>query len=804
MSSKHPFILNSNIITNKLDINSTSNIKKIIGGNIGNAYISYSIIKTIFGKIVPINNYRTFYDLSIDVRNITKASEFINNNHSSLIICFQDQLREDACSGNVIDHKLYKLIEKIHIPICCVSLGANSFNGYDADLYKKIPKNYLKLFHLISEKSHSIGVRGIYTAYVLEQCGIKNVSIIGCPTWFENGADRTLYKNPAPNFEVLFSSPYHAKLNMVSPSHPCILQDEWEDIDELYHTDHSNNKLTNARFFLSIDRWKEYVTRYDFVYGTRVHGAILAINSGVPAVITNSDARSTEMCQLFDIPHLPGYGTDRLIDAFESYDTDKINKNYKKLYSNYIDFLIGNEVILNQTATETLNQPELAKNIIELNLYSSKRYTFVFYLPYYLESSNGTCLIWKFARDASKIASVKIITFNRGENHDPVIMPGCEDLISSEFNPKDSIVIYPEVITGNPLNASRVTRFLLGSRLLFEGKPFEASSKDCLLSYSNAIADFLPQFNFNNERLEELFNCSASMEKKHILIYYGKCRWFKYKKERLRSILISYGLPIKIVTRTIPENKAKLMDLLQSAALLVSFDSLTNLSFEATLIGVPVLFVDEAFKSSYDNFNHKLHGYYYLSDVSHLNSINCDSKELRDYAQSEYFDVKKKYHLRLNDTLRLMHNHFDNNVDNSSTLKKYYIHENSFFREKWGSSKLFNVTNMRTVLFYHSMNDSTLSFFLAIFGLVIFMASYCVYSFASIIYRSIAMPLLSKIAPTYFLNLTLNIKNIFHTKITSYVYKIRKNGPTNSLIADNIFSENKDKTNLLIKIIFRI
>ena len=54
----------------------------------------------------------------------------------------------------------------------------------------------------------------------------------------------------------------------------------------------------------------ESISEYDLFVGSRVHGCITALNSGVPAVNTNYDFRALEMCQYLNIPHIsqfPGF-----------------------------------------------------------------------------------------------------------------------------------------------------------------------------------------------------------------------------------------------------------------------------------------------------------------------------------------------------------------------------------------------------------------------------------------------------------------------------------------------------------------
>jgi hypothetical protein len=782
-SIKKPFIINSNFISTKENISSSENVKKIIANNVGNSYITYSIMKYIFGYTVELDDIKTFYDLSFQLKETRdELIDRINNYNSCLIICFQDQLQESISYNKHLDTELLLILKKIRIPICCVSLGANSYCGYEIDLHKKISPETIKLIKYISENVRSIGVRGEYTAEVLESCGIKNSSLVGCPTWYENGSSRVLLKNPTDNPKTILSSAYHIKIGQLSDSYPVILQDEWEDIEKIYFSNENTDlsPLTNARFFLSIERWKEYVSQYDFVFGTRVHGAIVGINSGVPAVITNSDARSREMCHLFGIPYYPGVSADIIDKSYYEYDVDSINKKYKNLYANYVDFMQENGVKKIDENIEKVNQPELKKNNYELNLYSGKWLTIFFYLPYYSPTSNGITLLWQFALDASKIAKVKIIIFNRGENTDPVIEPRCKQLITDRFIIEDSVVIYPDIVRGNPLKASRVARFILGSRLMFEGKDVQPSNNDFLFSYSHAVCDFLPQFNYDNTTLEKSGIKDRLSIKKYVLVYYGKCRLFKYNKTLLRGIIKEYNLPINIITRAIPSSNEELNEILRQGAILITFDPLTNLAFEATLLGIPVLFVDDVFKHSFESYNHPLHGYFYLSNRPTKTDIDIASENLLELVWSEYYRSRRQYSRRLNLILNQIHSHFTSNSSNEEMVNRYLKHEKAFYLTSWQRSPLYLSTSLKSVVLYHFINGSAYSkIFIILLGLFFFPLVILYFLLKNLIFKIIFLRFRSRlqVLNKYFL-FFLPFKNTSLKKIdnnsVSVVYKIKQ------------------------------
>ncbi|AMA46232.1 hypothetical protein APT63_11690 [Pseudomonas sp. 22-AL-CL-001] len=56
--------------------------------------------------------------------------------------------------------------------------------------------------------------------------------------------------------------------------------------------------------FFNIPAWMEYLRRFDFVVGARIHGVMLAIQAGVPALCVAYDSRIRELCEKSKIPYV--------------------------------------------------------------------------------------------------------------------------------------------------------------------------------------------------------------------------------------------------------------------------------------------------------------------------------------------------------------------------------------------------------------------------------------------------------------------------------------------------------------------
>lgn len=276
--------------------------------------------------------------------------------------------------------------------------------GTQATFEDMLPKEYVKTLEpeliewlkLLADNCVSIGVRGEFTADVLKELGILNVDVVGCPTWFVNG-----YKQPVitkknwnsdlkpavytcwENYSKYCQDWNHAlfteALKLKDPKF--IMQSEFkflpfkvfnDNIFKLFQ--YSNFKelnssienikstfgiskfeiITNSKIrkmfemFIDVDKWGKFIRTRDFCYGMRIHGSVVAIKNGIPAIPIVPDSRILEMCQLFKIPYLKVSDIESskfsLQKLYEEADFTEMNKIYPKLLENYISFLNKNDV----------------------------------------------------------------------------------------------------------------------------------------------------------------------------------------------------------------------------------------------------------------------------------------------------------------------------------------------------------------------------------------------------------------------------------------------------------------------------
>lgn len=97
----------------------------------------------------------------------------------------------------------------------------------------------------------------------------------------------------------------------------------------------------NIVYLTDIEDINAFFQDKDFAMGNRMHGNMMALNNNVPAVVLVDDARSTEMCTLFNIPHLniQEFYRHSLSSIIDYCNISLRNNNYTKLKKDHDQFI---------------------------------------------------------------------------------------------------------------------------------------------------------------------------------------------------------------------------------------------------------------------------------------------------------------------------------------------------------------------------------------------------------------------------------------------------------------------------------
>jgi hypothetical protein len=274
------------------------------------------------------------------------------------------------------------LLKHLKGPVVAMGVGAQAAS------YRSlaIPKGSIEFWRAVAGSCTSLGVRGVYSAEVFNSIGIKNLRIIGCPSFYRSmqpelhirRADPanarvgvTLNKYLSGDYSISYGKTnrlQRALLKAVAhrPGSRLFSQGEKEETLVAYGAPEGKAALVEAilaNFGLSgdlavaellsqrisahldADAWADDVgATTDFMIGFRLHGNAIGLQQGIPSVPFTYDSRTREMAALFRIPSIE-------VDDFMPVDLDQtiakaefgpFQEAYRQNYHEYRRFLEEN------------------------------------------------------------------------------------------------------------------------------------------------------------------------------------------------------------------------------------------------------------------------------------------------------------------------------------------------------------------------------------------------------------------------------------------------------------------------------
>ena len=312
-------------ILQTIDVNaarSFSHLYQMVGQNTGNLVFTNAVWSQIAGPKERVS-------FSFD-------PDDLNQRLDSLVIPAANWFSPTVDFSSLAD-----LIERLKIPVIIVGLGAQA-NHFDSNLF--VPEGTVRFVKAISERSHSLSVRGEYSKSVLQKFGINNVRVTGCPSLYTGkrvipnfrggvrvryeygqlhstryGSVQTaflqhrnvhrdiyefVFKN---NLDILIQSePWEMSLLTEHVTQEPVDQPHMSFLASIYgaknHAELRTYIAKHAKLFFNVADWERSLEHYDYSFGTRLHATIMALNSGVPAILINHDSRTKEMAEFAGIP----------------------------------------------------------------------------------------------------------------------------------------------------------------------------------------------------------------------------------------------------------------------------------------------------------------------------------------------------------------------------------------------------------------------------------------------------------------------------------------------------------------------
>ncbi|SDY70803.1 polysaccharide pyruvyl transferase family protein [Nitrosomonas sp. Nm33] len=265
---------------------------------------------------------------------------FFKGKIDRLVIPASSFLREGSNFGWLAD-----FIEELDLPCAILGIGAPSD---DTKYIPKLSDGTKRFLNSVSKRTPFLGVRGEFTKLVCKNYGVNNTEVMGCPSILLNPSrdlgkqiEARWHKNPtriavhaayikekARNierrlFELLLLQPGSAYIiqrpvEMIKAVFGEVLEDAEQEylaksaafLDPDATLEQYIEKLRRFSYIPhSIDSWIAYLMHFSHALGTRIHGTILSLNSGIPAICVHHDARTKELC---DSLHVPTMGTEEM------------------------------------------------------------------------------------------------------------------------------------------------------------------------------------------------------------------------------------------------------------------------------------------------------------------------------------------------------------------------------------------------------------------------------------------------------------------------------------------------------------
>lgn len=221
------------------------------------------------------------------------------------------------------------------VKVIVASVGCDFASIFSAE---QIDEKRLDFIKTIASNSEFIGVRGFFTAEVLNHLGINNIWVVGCPAFsfplVDRGSEQKLLVN---NGLVIGWKPdghlrsFYGNFLEWASHHKatCIVQESGENLQIESADEHLVGSLdlddflkyygwpkldfsaaakqwllSNSRWAPTYGHWQSIMAGQRLSVNCRIHGTAAAISNGVNALHINVDSRTTELSQFHSVPNV--------------------------------------------------------------------------------------------------------------------------------------------------------------------------------------------------------------------------------------------------------------------------------------------------------------------------------------------------------------------------------------------------------------------------------------------------------------------------------------------------------------------
>ncbi len=364
----------------------------------------------IISEVSTEENVITYYNNSF-------TSDYINSNFDIMLYPMANIFSIEFSKG--LD-PITDFIKRLNIPVYIISCGVQCDSYDDLNgLVNEIGEISNRFIRAVYHSGGDFALRGYFSAEFFQKLGYNDLNVVGCPSLFQCGPDLRVEKNNVSikKFKVAVNGKSEIALPILKNC-DSVFYDQDVLFDILYNTKtylpinssvkenirwlkssgfgfYLTDLIIEDRIRLLSDMWDWQHSLQNegfcFSFGTRIHGNIMAILSGVPSLIVNVDSRVKEMAEFYDIPSVDYSDAlkqvsnkESLYKLYEKTDYSKFNSKYNEKYNAFNDFLIKKGIVKNMNINNPFlncsdgNYPKCATDEAKQRAKKIRKYSFLY------------------------------------------------------------------------------------------------------------------------------------------------------------------------------------------------------------------------------------------------------------------------------------------------------------------------------------------------------------------------------------------------------------------------------------------
>lgn len=367
------------------------------GGNAGNK-LFLSATKSYLEN-VDLENTIYYSVLKKNFFISNKSIDEINSSYKAIVLP-QANIFSNSKRERIYLSGFTETIKKLKIPVYVTGVGAQAKDYGDIyKLYYSIRNVAIEFCNAVYHTGGEFSLRGYFTKELFNMFGFKSAVVTGCPSIFQvgrnfqiietkvkqnelkpviNGYSNFLYNNTVYSAFKRYNAIYIDQSEFIR-----ILYDE-SYISEIKKSRKYIHKLIDTytirglnliadgkmKLFYDIPIWESFIVsnNFNFSFGQRIHGNLISIINGIPAVVVAHDSRTKELAEYFEIPNICNVKKyDDIYEIYQEMDYKNFNKNFSKKYDIFNKFMLEHGLRQNDIEPNKNNKIDLNNFVFPQN-----------------------------------------------------------------------------------------------------------------------------------------------------------------------------------------------------------------------------------------------------------------------------------------------------------------------------------------------------------------------------------------------------------------------------------------------------